>query len=180
MRVTAWREGSISKRYNRQVFDCGDSTLNDFLQRHARKSHELEGCKMVCGIRRCAADGCAAHVAAATFSDRGRTEAPLKNRSESFSPSMHDRLYFCFRQMAVKLCIAKKWVSYLDPVLRLSNISILITHFIDLFALIFPPGNRMKAFKAQLQPGYLHAPTSPSLWLYLRFATLTVRAGKSR
>jgi GNAT superfamily N-acetyltransferase len=48
--VTAWREEPISKRYDRQAFDCGEAALNVFLQRHARKSHELGGAKTFLAI----------------------------------------------------------------------------------------------------------------------------------
>lgn len=37
---------SISRRHDRQAFDCGGAALNDFLRRHARKSHELGGAKI--------------------------------------------------------------------------------------------------------------------------------------
>jgi GNAT superfamily N-acetyltransferase len=50
MSMTAWREEPISKRYDRQAFDCGEAALNDFLQRHARKSHELGGAKTFLAI----------------------------------------------------------------------------------------------------------------------------------
>lgn len=40
-----WRESPISKRHDRNSFDCGDPQLNDFLQRHARQSHERGGAK---------------------------------------------------------------------------------------------------------------------------------------
>lgn len=50
MSVTAWREEPISKRPDRLAFDCGEAALNDFLQRHARKSHELGGAKTFLAI----------------------------------------------------------------------------------------------------------------------------------
>jgi GNAT superfamily N-acetyltransferase len=40
-----WREEPISRRHDRAAFDCCDAALNEFLQRHARKSHELGGSK---------------------------------------------------------------------------------------------------------------------------------------
>ena len=50
MSVTAWHEEPISKRHDRQAFDCGEAALNDFLQRYARKSHELGGAKTFLAI----------------------------------------------------------------------------------------------------------------------------------
>jgi GNAT superfamily N-acetyltransferase len=43
--VPAWHEEPIGKTHNRQAFDCGEAPLNEFLQRYARKSHELGGAK---------------------------------------------------------------------------------------------------------------------------------------
>jgi GNAT superfamily N-acetyltransferase len=43
--VTAWHEEPISKRHNREAFDCGEEVLNEFLRRYARKSHEAGGAK---------------------------------------------------------------------------------------------------------------------------------------
>lgn len=43
--VPPWHEEPIAKRHHRDAFDCGDAALNDFLRRHARKSHELGGAK---------------------------------------------------------------------------------------------------------------------------------------
>jgi GNAT superfamily N-acetyltransferase len=45
--LPAWREEPISRRHDRAAFDCGDVALNEFLQRHARRSHELGGAKTV-------------------------------------------------------------------------------------------------------------------------------------
>lgn len=45
MSLPAWREEPISRRHDRTAFDCGDAALNEFLQRHARKSHEQGGAK---------------------------------------------------------------------------------------------------------------------------------------
>ncbi|WP_319521551.1 GNAT family N-acetyltransferase [uncultured Desulfosarcina sp.] len=50
MSVTAWHEEPISKRHDRQAFDCGEAALNDFLQRYACKSHELCGAKTFLAI----------------------------------------------------------------------------------------------------------------------------------
>jgi GNAT superfamily N-acetyltransferase len=40
-----WHEEPIAKRHNREAFDCGEEALNEFLRRHARKSHDLGGAK---------------------------------------------------------------------------------------------------------------------------------------
>jgi GNAT superfamily N-acetyltransferase len=45
MSVTAWREEPVSRTHDRQALDCGEATLNEFLQRYARRSHELGGAK---------------------------------------------------------------------------------------------------------------------------------------
>jgi GNAT superfamily N-acetyltransferase len=45
MTLPAWHEEAIEKRHDRAGFDCGDTDLNEFLQRHARKSHEKGGAK---------------------------------------------------------------------------------------------------------------------------------------
>jgi hypothetical protein len=45
MTLPAWHEEAIEKRHDRTAFDCGDADLNEFLQRHARKSHEKGGAK---------------------------------------------------------------------------------------------------------------------------------------
>jgi GNAT superfamily N-acetyltransferase len=46
----AWREVSIGKQYDRDAFDCGEDALNEFLRRHARKSHECGGSKTFLAI----------------------------------------------------------------------------------------------------------------------------------
>jgi predicted N-acetyltransferase YhbS len=48
--VTAWHEEAILKKHDRNAFDCGDESLNEFLRRHARKSHELGGAKTFLAI----------------------------------------------------------------------------------------------------------------------------------
>jgi GNAT superfamily N-acetyltransferase len=48
--VTAWHEEPISKTHHRQDFDCGEAALNEFLQRYARRSHELGGAKTFLAI----------------------------------------------------------------------------------------------------------------------------------
>ena len=45
MSSLVWHEEPIRKSHNREAFDCGDDALNEFLQRYARKSHELGGAK---------------------------------------------------------------------------------------------------------------------------------------
>lgn len=45
MSVPAWREEPISRRHDRNSFDCGDATLNEFLSKYARQSHEAGGAK---------------------------------------------------------------------------------------------------------------------------------------
>jgi len=48
--VTAWHEEPINKKHDRVAFDCGEEALNEFLRRHARKSHELGGAKTFLAI----------------------------------------------------------------------------------------------------------------------------------
>jgi GNAT superfamily N-acetyltransferase len=50
MTLPAWHEEPIEKRHDRVGFDCGDTELKDFLQRHARKSHEKGGAKTFLAI----------------------------------------------------------------------------------------------------------------------------------
>ena len=50
MKIPGWREEPISKRHDRQAFDCGVAALNEFLQRHARQSHEMGGAKTFLAI----------------------------------------------------------------------------------------------------------------------------------
>jgi GNAT superfamily N-acetyltransferase len=49
--VTGWHEEPISKRHNRDAFDCGEEELNEFLRRYARKSHELGGTKTFLAVK---------------------------------------------------------------------------------------------------------------------------------
>lgn len=49
--MKGWHEEPISKRHNRNAFDCGEEALNEFLRRYARKSHELGGAKTFLAIR---------------------------------------------------------------------------------------------------------------------------------
>jgi GNAT superfamily N-acetyltransferase len=48
--VTAWHEEPISKKHERDAFDCGEEALDEFLRRHARKSHDLGGAKTFLAI----------------------------------------------------------------------------------------------------------------------------------
>lgn len=50
MTAPAWREEAIAKTHDRESFDCGDASLNEFLRRHARKSHIQGGAKTFLAI----------------------------------------------------------------------------------------------------------------------------------
>ena len=50
MNITAWHEEPIGKRHDREAFDCGEPALDEFLQRHARKNHEMGGAKTFLAI----------------------------------------------------------------------------------------------------------------------------------
>ena len=41
----AWREEPIARRHDRKNFDCGEATLNEYLQRFARQNHVSAGAK---------------------------------------------------------------------------------------------------------------------------------------
>lgn len=43
--LSIWHEEPIGKQHDRGAFDCGDEALNQFLNRHARQSHEKGGAK---------------------------------------------------------------------------------------------------------------------------------------
>jgi len=45
VKIPPWHEVPISRAYDREAFDCGDAALNEFLRRHARKSHDQGGAK---------------------------------------------------------------------------------------------------------------------------------------
>lgn len=51
MTIPPWHEEPISKRHNREAFDCGDAALNDFLRRHARQTHDQGGAKTFLAVR---------------------------------------------------------------------------------------------------------------------------------
>jgi GNAT superfamily N-acetyltransferase len=48
--LTSWHEEAITRQHDRETFDCGEEELNDFLRRHARKSHDLGGAKTFLAI----------------------------------------------------------------------------------------------------------------------------------
>jgi GNAT superfamily N-acetyltransferase len=48
--VKPWHEEPISKKYDRETFDCGEEALNEFLRRYARKNHELGAAKTFLAI----------------------------------------------------------------------------------------------------------------------------------
>ena len=50
MTLSAWHEEPINKQHNKATFDCGDDSLNQFLHRHARQSHEKGGSKTFLAI----------------------------------------------------------------------------------------------------------------------------------
>ncbi len=45
-----WHLEPIAKSHDRESFDCGEEALNEFLRKHARKSHELGGAKTFLAI----------------------------------------------------------------------------------------------------------------------------------
>jgi GNAT superfamily N-acetyltransferase len=51
MTPAAWHEEAIARKHNRDDFDCGEAELNDFLVRHARRSHEQGAAKTFLAIR---------------------------------------------------------------------------------------------------------------------------------
>ncbi|MBV9183291.1 MAG: GNAT family N-acetyltransferase [Acidobacteria bacterium] len=50
MNLPAWHEEPILKTHDRKSFDCGDPSMNDFLQRYARQSHESGAAKTFLAI----------------------------------------------------------------------------------------------------------------------------------
>ena len=50
MSLPAWHEEPISKKHDRESFDCGEPSLNDFFQRYARQSHESGAAKTFLAI----------------------------------------------------------------------------------------------------------------------------------
>ena len=50
MTIATWHEEPISRKHDREAFDCGEEALNEFLRRYARRSHELGGAKTFLAI----------------------------------------------------------------------------------------------------------------------------------
>ena len=50
MSLPAWHEEAISRKHDRKSFDCGDTSLNDFLRHYARQSHEFGAAKTFLAI----------------------------------------------------------------------------------------------------------------------------------
>lgn len=50
MSLPDWHEEPINRRHDRASFDCGEPALNEFLQRHARQSHERGAAKTFLAI----------------------------------------------------------------------------------------------------------------------------------
>jgi predicted GNAT family N-acyltransferase len=50
MTLPAWHEEPISKKHDRQGFDCGQPELNEFLRDYARQSHERGAAKTFLAI----------------------------------------------------------------------------------------------------------------------------------
>ena len=45
MSLPSWHEEPILKKHDRKSFDCGDPSMNDFLRRYGRQSHESGAAK---------------------------------------------------------------------------------------------------------------------------------------
>ena len=45
-----WFEEPILESHDRQLFDCGNTALNEYLKKYARKSHERGGAKTFLAI----------------------------------------------------------------------------------------------------------------------------------
>lgn len=50
MTTRTWHVEPISKKHDREAFDCGDADLNEFLRRYARQSHDLGAAKTFLAI----------------------------------------------------------------------------------------------------------------------------------
>ena len=50
MSFSAWHEEPITQKHDRKSFDCGDPSMNDFLRRYARQSHESGAAKTFLAI----------------------------------------------------------------------------------------------------------------------------------
>lgn len=51
MSIPPWHEEPISKKHNREAFNCGDAALNEFLHRFARQTHDQGGAKTFLAVR---------------------------------------------------------------------------------------------------------------------------------
>lgn len=49
--LSLWHEEPVGKQHERAAFDCGDKALNQFLQHHARQSHEKGAGKTYLAVR---------------------------------------------------------------------------------------------------------------------------------
>ncbi|HEY3741758.1 MAG TPA: GNAT family N-acetyltransferase [Bryobacteraceae bacterium] len=52
MILPAWYEEPISRKHDRKSFDCGDPSMNEFLERYARQSHESGAAKTFAAINK--------------------------------------------------------------------------------------------------------------------------------
>lgn len=50
MSLPDWHEEAISRKHDRDSFDCGEPALNEFLRHHARKSHDKGAAKTFLAI----------------------------------------------------------------------------------------------------------------------------------
>ena len=50
MTAPAWHEEPITRKHDRSAFDCGDASMNDFLLRYARQSHDQGAAKTFLAI----------------------------------------------------------------------------------------------------------------------------------
>jgi len=48
--LPGWHEEPVLKKHDRKSFDCGDPSMNDFLRRYARQSHESGAAKTFLAI----------------------------------------------------------------------------------------------------------------------------------
>ena len=55
MSLPGWHKEAISRKHDRDSFDCGEPALNEFLKQHARKSHEKGAARTFLALSR--ADG---------------------------------------------------------------------------------------------------------------------------
>ena len=50
MSFSDWHEEAISRKHDREAFDCGEPALNEFLRLHARQSHDKGAAKTFLAI----------------------------------------------------------------------------------------------------------------------------------